>query len=49
MYRALLAARLDYGAAMALTPGRVTSGSPILRRLGFVSYGRERVVRVRLG
>jgi GNAT superfamily N-acetyltransferase len=53
VYRALLAARLRYaaehGATMALVRGDVTTSSPILRRLGFVSYGQERFYRLALG
>lgn len=45
-YRALLAARLEYavahGAEMALVKGRVETSGPILRRVGFESYGQER-------
>lgn len=45
VYRALLAARLDYGAAhgatMALVKARVQTSGPILRRAGFRSYGQE--------
>ncbi|MEV6849754.1 GNAT family N-acetyltransferase [Actinoplanes sp. NPDC051411] len=52
VYRALVAGRLSYaaerGATMALTRGRVTTSSPILRRVGFVSYGRERTYRLPL-
>jgi hypothetical protein len=52
-YRALVAARLTYaaehGAAMALTQGRIATSSPILQRLGFVSYGQERSYRLPLG
>lgn len=52
VYRALVAARLTYavehGATMALTKGRVSTSSPILRRLGFVSYGQERTYRLAL-
>ncbi|WP_027346791.1 GNAT family N-acetyltransferase [Hamadaea tsunoensis] len=46
VYRAMVAARLAYaaghGATMALTQGRVATSSPILRRLGFLSFGQER-------
>jgi GNAT superfamily N-acetyltransferase len=53
VYRALVAARLRYageqGAGMAFTHGDVTTSSPILQRLGFVSYGQERVYRLPLG
>lgn len=52
LYRALVAARLAYaaerGATMALTQGRVRTSSPILRRLGFVSYGQERMYKLPL-
>lgn len=52
VYRALVAARLAYaaerGATMALTQGDVTTSSPILRRLGFVSFGQERSYRLPL-
>jgi GNAT superfamily N-acetyltransferase len=52
VYRALLAERLTYavehGATMTLTRGRVTTSSPILKRLGFVSYGQEHVFRLPL-
>lgn len=51
-YRALLAARLEYavahGATMALVKGRVETSGPILRRVGFASYGQERSYVVRL-
>lgn len=53
VYRALVAARMTYaaehGATMALTQGRIATSSPILRRLGFVSYGQERTFRLPLG
>ncbi|MGW1340172.1 GNAT family N-acetyltransferase [Kribbella sp. NPDC002412] len=53
VYRALVAARLRYaaehGATMTLTQGRTTTSSPILQRLGFVSYGEERTYRLPLG
>ena len=46
VYRALLAARLEYavahGATMALVKGRVETSGPILRRTGFEVYGQER-------
>lgn len=52
VYRALLAARFDYavrhGATMAFSHARVTTSSPILRRLGFVSYGQEHSYRLPL-
>jgi GNAT superfamily N-acetyltransferase len=53
VYRALVAARMAYaaehGATMAFTQGRVSTSSPILQRLGFVSYGQERCYRLPLG
>ena len=53
VYRALVAERLAYaienGATMALTQGRVSTSSPILRRLGFTAWGRERCYRLPLG
>jgi len=46
VYRALLAARLEYGMAhgaeLALVKGRVQTSAPILRRAGFAAYGVER-------
>ena len=43
--RAVLAARLSYavahGATMALVKGRIDTSGPILRRAGFIAYGRE--------
>ena len=52
VYRATLAARLEYGAAhgatMALVAARVETSGPILRRAGFTSYGQELRYRVRL-
>jgi GNAT superfamily N-acetyltransferase len=53
IYRVLLAARLSYaadhhGATMALCQANVTTSSPILQRLGFVSYGQERSYRLPL-
>jgi GNAT superfamily N-acetyltransferase len=52
IYRALLAARLDYAAAhymtMALIKGRVETSGPILRRAGFGAYGQERCYRIPL-
>ncbi|MEU4602297.1 GNAT family N-acetyltransferase [Kribbella sp. NPDC023972] len=52
VYRALVAARMTYaaehGATMAFTQGRVSTSSPILRRLGFISYGQERCYRLPL-
>jgi len=53
VYRGLVAARMTYaaehGATMALTQGRIATSSPILQRLGFVSYGQERCYRLPLG
>lgn len=53
IYRALVAARMTYaaehGATMALTQGRTITSSPILQRLGFVSYGQQRSYRLPLG
>lgn len=53
VYRALLAARLDYGAAhgatMALVKARVETSGPILRRAGFLPYGQELTFDVPLG
>ena len=52
IYRALLAARLEYAAehymTMALVKGRVETSGPILRRAGFGAYGQERSYRVPL-
>jgi GNAT superfamily N-acetyltransferase len=52
VYRAVLAARLAYGAAhgatMALVKGRVETSGPILRRAGFTVHGQEVVYRVPL-
>jgi GNAT superfamily N-acetyltransferase len=52
VYRAVLGARLAYGAAhgatMGLVKGRVSSSGPILRRAGFNSYGQEIMYRVPL-
>jgi GNAT superfamily N-acetyltransferase len=52
VYRALLAARLAYGAArgatMGLVKGRVSTSGPILRRAGFNAYGHEIMYRVPL-
>lgn len=46
IYRALLRARIEYaverGATMGLVRARVESSAPILRRAGFVAYGRQR-------
>lgn len=53
IYRALLAARLEYAAAhhmtMALVKGRVQTSGPVLRRAGFGGYGQERSYRLPLG
>jgi GNAT superfamily N-acetyltransferase len=53
VYRALLAARLDYGVAqgatMALVKARVETSAPILRRYGFLPYGQELTYVVPLG
>jgi len=52
VYRAILAARLRYGAAhgatMALVKGRVETSAPILRQAGFTAYGQEIMYRVPL-
>ena len=52
VYRAILAARLRYGAAhgatMALVKGRVETSAPILRQAGFAAYGQEVMYRVPL-
>jgi GNAT superfamily N-acetyltransferase len=52
VYRAILAARLRYGAAhgatMALVKGRVETSAPILRQAGFAPYGQEIMYRVPL-
>ncbi|HEY1118443.1 MAG TPA: GNAT family N-acetyltransferase, partial [Acidimicrobiales bacterium] len=52
VYRALLAARLDYardvGAELAIVKGRVETSGPILRRAGFEGFGQERSYVVRL-
>jgi hypothetical protein len=52
VYRAILAARLRYGAAhgatMALVKGRVETSAPILRQAGFAAYGQEIMYRVPL-
>jgi GNAT superfamily N-acetyltransferase len=52
LYRALLAARMAYavehGATIALTQGRSITSSPILQRLGFVSYGEQHSYRLPL-
>lgn len=53
VYRALLAARLEYavarGCTMALVKGRIETSGPILRRAGFRAYGQERSFSVPLG
>lgn len=45
VYRAVLGARLSYGAAhgatMALVQGKIDTSGPILRRAGFAAYGRQ--------
>jgi GNAT superfamily N-acetyltransferase len=52
VYRTMLDARLSYavthGATMALVKGRVDTSGPILRRAGFVAYGREPVYDIPL-
>jgi len=52
VYRATLAARLDYsvahGATMALVNARVETSGPILRQAGFAAYGRQLSYRVPL-
>ncbi|TDD61743.1 N-acetyltransferase [Kribbella antibiotica] len=52
IYRALTAKRLQYaaehGATMALTQGRISTSSPILKRVGFTSYGQQRSYRLPL-
>jgi GNAT superfamily N-acetyltransferase len=52
VYRATLAARLDYcaahGASMALVNARVETSGPILREAGFAAYGRQLSYRVPL-
>jgi GNAT superfamily N-acetyltransferase len=52
VYRAILAARLKYGAAhgatMGLVKGRVNTSGPILRQAGFSVYGQEISYRVPL-
>ena len=53
VYRALVATRMAYaaehGATMSFTHGRIATSSPILQRLGFVSYGQERAYVLPLG
>ena len=52
VYRAILAARLNYGAAhaatMGLVKGRIDTSGPILRQAGFAAFGQEISYRVRL-
>jgi GNAT superfamily N-acetyltransferase len=52
VYRALLGARLAYGAAhgatMALVKGRVDTSGPILRRAGFTAHGQEVIYQIPL-
>ena len=52
VYRALVGARLKYGAAhgatMGLVKGRVTTSGPILRQAGFSVHGQEISYRVAL-
>lgn len=52
VYRAILGARLNYGAAhaatMGLVKGRIATSGPILRRAGFAAFGQEISYRVRL-
>jgi hypothetical protein len=52
VYRAILSARLRYGAAhgatMALVKGRIETSAPILRQAGFAAYGQEIMYRVPL-
>jgi GNAT superfamily N-acetyltransferase len=52
VYRAVLDARLSYavahGATMALVKGKIDTSGPILRRAGFVAYGREPVYDIPL-
>jgi GNAT superfamily N-acetyltransferase len=52
IYRALLAARLaygaDHGATMALVKGKIDTSAPILRRAGFSAFGQEPLYRVPL-
>ena len=53
IYRALGATRLTYAVehddTMALCQCNIATSSPILQRLGFVSYGQERSYRLPLG
>jgi GNAT superfamily N-acetyltransferase len=52
IYRAILGARLEYGAVhgatMGLVNARVETSGPILRRAGFTSYGQELRYRIPL-
>ena len=52
VYRAVLGARLNYGAhhgaTMGLVKGRVDTSGPILRQAGFAAYGQEIMYRVPL-
>ena len=52
VYRAVLGARLAYGAAhgatMGLVKGRVNTSAPILRQAGFAVYGQETSYRIPL-
>jgi GNAT superfamily N-acetyltransferase len=51
-YRAVLHARLELacarGATLALVKAKIGTSSPILRRVGFTAYGRERRIRLAL-
>ncbi|MFJ4677973.1 GNAT family N-acetyltransferase [Kitasatospora sp. NPDC088783] len=53
VYRAVLAARLDYaaanGATMALVKSNPAASGPILRRTGFTAFGQEPVYALPLG
>jgi Acetyltransferase (GNAT) family len=52
-YRAVLRERLrlarDSGATLALVKGRVETSAPILKRIGFTSYGEERCYKLPAG
>jgi GNAT superfamily N-acetyltransferase len=52
VYRAILGARLHYGAAhgatMALVKGRIETSGPILRQAGFTAYGQEVIYKLPL-
>jgi hypothetical protein len=52
VYRAILGARLSYavthGATMALVKGNVATSGPILRKAGFISFGREPIYDIPL-